>query len=236
MDDFLFAVFLLVWLIPSLTLHEFGHAWSSDRLGDTTARRAGRLTLNPVAHIDPFGTLVLPGLLLILVASGQRFLPVFAYAKPTPFSPGNFRDAAKGTMWTALAGPLVNLILAVAAALLIRVLTPEVVGAAGVATQLGGNLQGLVGLLSPVQAFLVAGLVINVILFVFNLMPIPGLDGSKVVARFLPPRAREVYRGLDQYLALFILVIFFLFSGPLFSIIQGLGNALCGVIVGGNCI
>lgn len=229
-------MFLLVWLVPSLTLHEYGHALVADRLGDKTARMAGRLTLNPVPHIDAFGTVVLPALLLVLVAAGQRFLPVFAYAKPTPFNANNFRDAAKGTMWTALAGPLTNLALALVAAGLIRLLAPEVVEASRVVTQLGANLQVLVGELSALAAFLVAGLVINVILFVFNLMPIPGLDGSKVLARFLPPRAREVYRNLDQYLALFILVIFFLFSGPLFAIVSGLGNAVCGIVVGGNCL
>jgi Zn-dependent protease len=228
MENVIYAVFLLVWLIPSLTLHEFGHALMADRLGDRTARNAGRLTLNPIPHIDPFGTLILPGLLLALVASGRAAFPVFAYAKPTPFNPSNFRDAERGTMWTALAGPGVNLALAIVVAVALRVLAPETVQAA--------KVLGVVIATSRVAQFLIAGLVVNVILFVFNLMPIPGLDGSKVLARFLPRRAREVYRGMDQYLALFVLVIFFIFGQQMFAIVRGLGNGVCAIVAGGGCI
>ncbi|MCA1727356.1 MAG: site-2 protease family protein [Actinobacteria bacterium] len=209
-----FAVYLLIWLVPSLTLHEFGHAFMADRLGDRTARNAGRLTLNPIPHADPIGTVFLPAMLLLLVASGRGgFLPVFAYAKPTPVNPSNFRDPNRGIMWSALAGPAVNLLLAVVAALALRV------GSAG-----------------ELRLFLAAGLLINVVLFVFNLMPIPGLDGSKVLARFLPPRAREIYRGLDQYLVLFMLAIFFMFGGPVFAFVSGIGNGLCNILVGFDCL
>jgi len=211
--DLKFALFLAVALVPSLTLHEFAHALVAERLGDHTPQRAGRLTLNPVPHVDPFGTLILPALLLLLVAVGRSFLPVFAYAKPTPYNPSNLKDPDKGTMWTALAGPAMNLILAVGAAVAFRV-APE------------GDL----------RLFVAAALIVNVILCIFNLMPIPGLDGSKVLARFLPPRAREVYRGLDQYLVLFILVIFFLFSAPVVAIVDALGNGLCSLLVGGPCL
>jgi Zn-dependent protease len=228
LDDLLIAVFLLVWLIPSLTLHEYGHAKMADRLGDRTPRLAGRLTLNPIPHIDPFGTVILPGLLLLLVAFGRTVLPVFAFAKPTPFNPNNFRDPNKGTMWTAFAGPGVNLILALIAAVLLRILAPDTVAATG--------LFGSVVPTSRVGQFLAAGLVVNVILFVFNLMPIPGLDGSKVLARFLPDRAREVYRNLDQYLVLFVMVVVFILPGPFFAIVSGLGNGICSLIVGGDCI
>jgi Zn-dependent protease len=228
MENVLVAVYLLVWLIPSLTMHEFGHAYVADRLGDRTARNAGRLTLNPIPHIDPFGTVVLPGLLLILVAFGRTFFPVFAFAKPTPVNPSNFRDANTGTMWTALAGPGVNLVFALVASVLLRILAPDAIRVAGVIGQIVAT--------SEVARFLIAGVIVNVILFVFNLMPIPGLDGSKVLARFLPPRAREVYRNLDQYLALFVLVIFFIFPGPMFAIVRGLGNGICGIVVGGDCI
>ena len=213
MRNLVFALYLLAWLVPSLTLHEYGHAAMATRLGDPTARNAGRMTLNPAPHIDPFGTVLLPGLLLLLVAFGRTFFPVFAYAKPTPFNPSNFRDPDKGTMWTALAGPLVNVALGIAAALGYRAFR-------------GGEL----------GVFFGAGVLINVILFIFNLLPIPGLDGSKVLARFLPGRARDVYRSMDQYLALFMLLIFFLFPGPVFAIVSGLGNGLCGILVGADCI
>ncbi len=220
MENLKFAVFLLVALIPSLTLHEFGHAFMAVRLGDHTPKLAGRYTLNPGPHIDPLGTIFLPGLLLLLVAVGRAFFPVFAYAKPTPFNPDAMEDPDKGTMWVALAGPLVNLGLAVIAALGYR-------AAGGVLADLHGSL---------LAGFARAALIVNVILLVFNLLPIPGLDGSRVLARFLPPRAREVYRGLDPYLFLFILLIFFLFPGPVFAIVQGLGNGLCSVLTGVPCI
>jgi Zn-dependent protease len=215
MNNVVFALFLLIWLIPSLTLHEYGHALAADRLGDRTPRLAGRLTLDPRPHIDPFGTIIVPALLLLLVASGRQFFPVFAFAKPTPFNPSNFRDPDRGTMWVALAGPVVNLVLSVVAALGVRAM---------------GGIAAIALDESYPALFFFAGLIVNVILFVFNLIPIPGLDGSKIVARFLPPRAREVYRSLDQYLALFVLLIFFIFPGPVFAIVRGLGGGLCNLL------
>src|SRR5439155_27017399 len=133
----------------------------AERLGDPTATRFGRRTLNPRPHFDPFGSGVLPGLLLILLAANVN-LPVFAYAKPMPLNPGNLRNPQRDTLWISLAGPLVNLALSVVTALAFRVVST-----------------GDVGL------FLVAALRINVVLFVFNLMPIPGLDGARILARFL---------------------------------------------------
>ena len=151
-------------------------------------------------------------MLLILLAANVN-LPVFAYAKPMPLNPGNLRNPQRDTLWISLAGPLVNLALSVVTALAFRVVST-----------------GDVGL------FLVAALRINVVLFVFNLMPIPGLDGARILARFLHGRAREVYTSMDQYLPLFMLVIFFLLGGPVITFVNALGNALCNPLVGRACL
>ena len=209
------ALFMLVVLVPSLSLHEYAHAWAASRLGDHSARQWGRMTLNIKPHLDKFGTLLLPGLLLILVAAGY-LLPVFAYARPMPVNPSAMRNPDRGMRWFALAGPLANLGLAIVFGVALR--------ATGV--HFRGNL----------TIFLVAGLVINVVLFVFNLIPIPGLDGAKLVAPLLGPRARQVYQSLDEYLPLFMLLVFFILAGATLSIVRVLGNAVCRLVSGSDCL
>jgi Zn-dependent protease len=207
-----FALYLGAAFVVALSLHEYAHAAAADRLGDLTPRRSGRLTLNPVPHADPFGTVVLPLLMLLLVAAGQAFLPVFGVAKPMPLNPMNLRDTRRGEVWVIVAGLLANLALAVLAGVGLRFVGGEV------------------------WLLLVAVLRVNVIMFVFQLMPVPGLDGGKLLARVLPYRPREVFRNLEQYLTLFLLVIFFLLSAPIIAIVNALGNALCTIIVGGPCL
>ncbi|MFN2543597.1 MAG: site-2 protease family protein [Actinomycetota bacterium] len=209
------AIFMALVLLPSVVIHEYAHAWSASKLGDWSSRRWGRMTLDPRPHIDKFGTLLLPALLLILVAAGN-LVPVFAYAKPQPYDPAAMRNPSRGAVWWCLAGPLANLALAVAFGLGLR------------AT---GSSAG-----ATVTIFLFAGLVVNVVLFVFNLLPFPGLDGAKLVARVLPPRARQVYQGLDEYLPLFMLLVFFLLAAPALSIVRVLGNAVCRLIGVGDCL
>jgi len=207
-----FAAYLAVALVPSLVLHEYAHALAADRLGDPSPRRWGRLTLNPKPLIDPFGTLVLPGLILVLVASGQPcLLPVFAYAKPMPLDPFHLRNPKRDPVVVTLAGLGGNLGLALGAGVLLRVLTD-----------------------GDVRLVVYALFLVNVYMFVFQLMPVPGLDGAKLLAPLLPPRAREVYTNLDQYLALFILVIFFLLAGPFLSIVRALARAVTSLITGGD--
>ncbi len=207
-----FAAFLLLALVPSLLLHEYAHALVADRLGDPTPRRWGRLGLDPRPLVDPFGSVILPGLILVLVASGNVcLLPIFAYAKPLPLDPYHLRDARRGPTLVALAGLGANLALAVLLGLALR-----------------GGVGGTLGLL------VYAGFLVNVYMLVFQLMPIPGLDGAKLLAPFLPPRAREVYTGLEQYLVLFILVVFFLLSGPLLGIVRALARAVTQLIVGAD--
>jgi Zn-dependent protease len=213
MENLKFAAYLAISLVPALVLHEYAHAWTAARLGDPTPKRWGRLTLNPRPLIDPFGTVILPALALILVATrGALLLPVFAYAKPMPLDPSALRNPKRDQLWVAAAGPLLNLVLTIPAGLLLRA------GASG-----------------EVQFFALAWVLVNAFMFGFQLMPIPGLDGARLLAPFLPPRPREVFVNLEQYLVLFILVIFFLLSGPLLPIVNAFGNIACNLAAGTDC-
>ena len=169
-----------VWALPvvtAITLHEAAHAWVAWKLGDDTARRAGRLTFNPARHIDPFGTIVLPALLLLMRAP---FL--FGYAKPVPVDFGRLRRPRRDMIWVAAAGPGSNLVMAWLAALLMyaTVVMPE-----AARPWVFENLKN--------------ALMLNVVLAVFNLLPIPPLDGSRVVLGLLPRGLAIRYARLERY-------------------------------------
>lgn len=208
-----FALYLLIALVPALILHEYAHAYAADRFGDPSPRRWGRLTLNPRPLVDPFGTIILPALGLILVASGTGFIvPVFAYAKPMPLEPTYLRDPRRHSLVVVWAGLGVNLAIAAAAGLVLRL------GVTGDAFEVA-------------YAFLL----VNGYMFLIQLMPVPGFDGSKLLARVLRGRAREVYVNLDDYLVLFVLLIFFLLGGPFLGIVSGLFSGICDVLAGSGC-
>lgn len=172
------------------------HAWAADYLGDPTPKAAGRVSLNPMAHVDIFGTILLP---LLLIISGSGF--VFGYAKPVPINPNNFKNYRIGQALTALAGPLANLILLLAFAGLYK-LTPG----RGAFTD-----------------FLTIMIQLNVVLMVFNLLPVPPLDGSKLLYTFLP---FETVRKLEIYGPFILLPLIILFGGaiiyPIISFILGI--------------
>lgn len=208
-----FALYLAVGLAIGLVVREYVRALGADKLGDPSPRRWGRLTLNPRSMVDPFGTLLLPGLILILWAAGSAFRPPpFAYAKPVAFDPHHLRHPKRDTVLIAVAGPVANLVLAVFGGLLLRVDVSR-----------------------EVNLFAYGFLYANVVMAVFHLMPIPGLDGARIVALVLPPRAREVYTNLDHYLPLFMLVIFFLLAAPLLSIVNALADVGCRALAGISC-
>lgn len=208
-----FALYLAGSLVVGMAAREFARASTASRLHDPTPRLWGRLTMNPKAWFEPFGSGVVPGLILLLWAASASFLPPpVAYAKPAPIDPSYFRNLTRDTIITALAGPAADLVLAAVAGLAIR---------AGVSGEIGLVL----------EAFLLA----NLSLMIFHLMPIPGLDGARMVALALPPRAAEVYRNADQYLPLFVLVVLFLFAGPLIAIVRSLTNSLCSILAGLTC-
>lgn len=160
----------LLALVIALTLHEFAHALMGHYLGDTTARDQGRLSLNPLSHIDPFMTLALPLLLILLHA------PVFGAAKPVPFNPWAVRGGRWGAALVALAGPFTNLLLAVFFGLWLRFMPINVVSA----------------------QFLGALVVININFFVFNMIPFPPLDGSRLLYAVSPSGLREVMDRIEQ--------------------------------------
>jgi Zn-dependent protease len=191
-------------LLLSLTVHEFAHAWAARRLGDDTAMRLGRYTLNPLAHMDPIGTFFLPVFTNI----------PFGWAKPVPVNPGRFRrgvNMGKGMMFTALAGPASNFLLGIASALLLG-LVARIDPSLGT----GGDGRGASGIAA---AFLYSMIQMNVVLGIFNLLPIPPLDGSRIVDAFLPARFRPAWEAFSRFsiFALLILVFFGwrLIGGPI---------------------
>ncbi len=173
-----------MWAVPvvvAVILHEISHGAVAYALGDPTARDAGRLTLNPIPHIDPFGTLLLPGLLLF---AGSPF--VFGYARPVPVSFARLRSPKRDMILVAAAGPLTNLILATVSSVLLHIVGPDA------------------GLLTNV---LFASVLINVVLAVFNLVPIPPLDGGRVVTGLLPLPAARLYARLEPFGMLLVILL-----------------------------
>ena len=176
----------LVVLVPSIILHEVSHGVAALGFGDDTAKRAGRITLNPVSHIDPFGTVLLP---LLMAAFGG---PAFGYAKPVPINPSRMRNPRNDAVWVSLAGPATNIVLAILAAVALRTWAPTD------------------GSATAVQLLLYLG-VMNAFLAAFNLLPIPPLDGSAVVGRLLPRSMQMGWMKVQQYgMAILIVVIFLL--------------------------
>ena len=191
MTDTLVSVLLfLVVLVPSVILHEVAHGVTALGFGDDTAKRAGRLTLNPIPHIDPFGTIILPAVLAFF-ANGA-----FGYAKPVPVNPSRMRRPRDHGLLVSLAGPATNIVLAVLAAVALRSLLPSA------ASDLALELVYRFG-------------IINVILAAFNLLPIPPLDGSAVVERLLPRRLLPQWHRLRQYAMPVLLLLVLLLPGAL---------------------
>ena len=203
-------VFEIVVLILAFSVHECAHAWTAWRLGDPTARMLGRVTLNPIRHLDPIGSVVFP--LISLVYGG--FL--IGWAKPTPVTGRNFKNYRRDDILVTLAGPASNLLSATIALLLLIILKHVLPGGdASIATAMaiamhipGVATEGLPTLF-PIALFLYLVISINLLLFVFNLIPLPPLDGSHILRHFLPYRAAQVY----DRMGMFALIILFLLGG-----------------------
>ncbi|HEX9288804.1 MAG TPA: site-2 protease family protein [Anaeromyxobacteraceae bacterium] len=211
--DLLAGVKILIPLVLSLTVHEFAHAWSAWRLGDDTASRMGRLTLNPLAHIDPIGTFLLPLL----------GIP-FGWAKPVPVNPARFRRGVSmgtGMMITAAAGPLSNVVLAVLCTVGYGLLLRFAPDAASPG--------------SGTPELLLIMIKLNVALAIFNMIPVPPLDGSRVVDGLMPVRLRPAWEGFTRFAPFLLVGVFigarYIMAGPM-GAVYGLLERLLNVVVG----
>jgi Zn-dependent protease len=203
-------VYQLIAFMFAISVHESAHAWTASRCGDPTARMLGRISLNPIRHIDPIGTVVLP---LVAAISG---VPVLGWAKPTPVDPRNFRRPVMDDILTSVAGPVSNFIVATGALLLL--------GGISLSSPAGHNiviglLQGTMGdsPLVPVAKLLFELMIINIVLAVFNLIPVPPLDGSHVLRHFLSDSVRMVY---DRIGIFGLIALVYLGGGLISSLIR----------------
>lgn len=181
---------IIIYSIPvifAITAHEVAHGWMASRLGDQTARMMGRLTLNPVKHIDPVGTIMVPIIMLM-------FTPfMLGWAKPVPVNWRNLRHPRRDMAWVAVAGPAANLLMLVIWALLAKFIL------------LSGTGNSEYGL--PFMAMAMGGILINIVLIVLNLLPVPPLDGSRIVSSLLPSRSAVFYNRLEPYGLIIVLVL-----------------------------
>jgi Zn-dependent protease len=195
-SDFLLLVPILLF---SIVAHEIAHGYAALRMGDPTAQRLGRLTWNPIKHLDPFLSLLLP---LVTFFSGGFILGA---AKPVPVDPRNYRELRKGDIIVSLAGVATNLVIAVACVPII-----------GILGMIGRAMPDAIGVIAPMQVMFSYGIFINLILVAFNLLPIPPLDGSHVFKYLLPPRLAAQYVRIGMY-GMAILVLLLIFGGPVLS-------------------
>ena len=206
---FIIAVFEFVLLLFSLSVHECAHAWMASRLGDQTARMLGRITLNPIKHIDPMGTIILP-----LIAMVTR-VPLIGWAKPTPVNGRNFKNFVRDDILTTLAGPVSNIIGSVVSFLVLIVIAKA--SPVGLVSVRSVAMRGISGLdpqllaVSPVayplSLIFYIGMLLNLFLAAFNLLPLPPLDGSHIFRHMLPYRWLPVYDRLG-ILSLFLMLLF----------------------------
>lgn len=208
-----FVAKISIMLMPALlavTLHEVAHGYVADRFGDPTARLLGRLTLNPLKHLDPIGTLAL-------------IVFKFGWARPVPVNSRNLRNPKKDMIWVALAGPVTNLCLAVLSAFLMRLF---------LLMQNSTTVGELSNIIEPLTLMAAFSLYINVILGLFNLIPIPPLDGGRILSAILPDKFTDLFNRLEYFG--FIIILFVIFYTPLWSKVLQPLVALCVHVLAGK--
>ena len=206
---------IVLWAVPvifAITLHEAAHGYVARRFGDRTAELLGRITLNPLRHIDPIGTVLVPAMLYL--TAGPQF--VFGWAKPVPVNFGNLRHPKRDMLWVAAAGPLANFAMAFLWTLLLRLAFGEA----------GGMSQGL-ALMARI------GISVNLVLMALNLLPIPPLDGGRIAVSLLPGRLSAWYARMEPFGLLVIVVLMFTpMLGILIRPVRDFGAWLLGLLVG----
>lgn len=203
------AIFYIAILIMSVVIHEVSHGFVAEYFGDDTARNAGRLTLNPIRHIDLFGSIFLPA---ILVLTNSPFL--FGWAKPVPYNPNNLSDRKWGTIAVAVAGVFSNFVVAIIFGIIIRLTF-------GMALSLPSGFYFITS----------AIVIVNLALGIFNLVPIPPLDGSKILFSFLPESAFSFILAYEQYSLILLLAFIVFFSDYLYPILGFLFHLITGLVI-----
>lgn len=210
----------MVVLLLAISAHEAAHAWMSYKFGDDTARLLGRVTLNPVAHTDPIGTLLIPIVSFIFGAMGGGRIPLIGWGKPTPVNPLRWRNKDLANVMVSIAGILANTLIAIIAFVIFKVLLVT-----GIFFSMSDSLQ------EPVGLFLQFLLTMNISLAVFNLLPFPPLDGSKILETFLPASMQPVLETLERYG--FIILMLLIYLGFFNAIIQPILRVVYGLLLMG---
>ena len=208
----------MVVLVFSISAHEAAHAWTSNRFGDDTARLLGRITLNPAAHIDPIGTLLIPvvGFIFGSIGGSVARIPLIGWGKPTPVNPLRWRNKDLANVMVSAAGIIVNTFIAICTFVIFKALL------------MTGTLQGMSqSWQKPVLLFLQLFLTINISLAVFNLLPFPPLDGSKILETFLPASAQPILALMEQYGFIILMLLIYMgffgaILGPIMDIVYEL--------------
>jgi Zn-dependent protease len=198
-------IFSVAILILSVVIHEVAHGYAALVLGDVTAKYAGRLTMNPLKHIDPFGSVIFPFLMAMIAPNF-----VFGWAKPVPYNPYNLRNKRWGELLVAIAGPISNILLAILMGIVVRF----------------GPMLGLPGAFYELAGLTV---IINIYLAVFNMMPIPPLDGSKVLFALFPESAEKLRNTLERYGIFFLLIFIFFLSSILSPVVEILARLILDI-------